>query len=190
MNRVDRLLGILTTLQSRKHASSEYISERFGISVRTVYRDLKALAEVGIPVSFEPSKGYFIVQGYFLSPVSFTDEEANALIFMENISKKFGDSSVQHHMESALNKIKATLKETQKEKAENLSGSAHILSYPAPGKDFKYVSNILKAITNKTILKIEYCNNEKNNQYTRGRTHCHKMLFCRLAYDSLVLEAK
>ncbi len=161
MNRVDRLLGILTTLQSRKHVSSEYIAEKFGISIRTVYRDLKALAEIGIPVSFEPNRGYFVVQGYFLSPVAFTDEEANALILMETIVKRFGDKSIQEHYESALNKVKATLKTAQKEKVEDLSSKTHILSYPTEAKDFKYLSEILRAITNKTILKINYQNNEK-----------------------------
>ncbi len=161
MNRVDRLLGILTTLQSRKYISSEYIAAKFGISVRTVYRDLKALAEIGIPISFEINKGYFIAQGYFLPPVAFTDEEANALILMETISKRFGDQSIQENFESALNKIKATLKDSQKEKATDLSSKTHVLSYPAPTKDFSSLSEILKAITNKTILKINYQNNEK-----------------------------
>jgi predicted DNA-binding transcriptional regulator YafY len=149
-------------LQSRKYISSDYISEKFGISVRTVYRDLKALTEIGIPVSFEINKGYFVVQGYFLSPVSFTDDEANALIFMETIAKRFGDKSIQDNYESALNKIKATLKDFQKEKVEDLSSKTHILSYPSPPKDFKFLSEILKSITNKAILKIDYQDNKKN----------------------------
>ncbi|MEQ9415647.1 MAG: HTH domain-containing protein, partial [Cyclobacteriaceae bacterium] len=66
MNRVDRLVGILTVLQSRKYSTAEKIAEKFDISVRTVYRDIKALGEIGIPVSFENNKGYFIVSGYFL----------------------------------------------------------------------------------------------------------------------------
>lgn len=89
MNRIDRLFGILTLLQSKKHVTAEAIAERFGISVRTVYRDIKALGEQGIPVSFEPHKGYFVVQGYFLPPVSFTSEEANALLLMEAVVKGF-----------------------------------------------------------------------------------------------------
>jgi len=156
MNRVDRLFGILTILQTRRYISSEYIAEKFKISVRTVYRDIKALVEIGIPISFEPYKGYFVVQGYFLPPVSFTDEEANALILMETISKRFGDTSIQENYESALNKIKVTLKDSQKEKAEELSSKTYILSYPTPVKDFKHLSEILKVITNKTILKINY----------------------------------
>ena len=66
MNRIDRLLGIITLLQSRKYVTGEKIAEKFGISVRSVYRDMKTLNEQGIPVSFEPHRGYFIVNAYFL----------------------------------------------------------------------------------------------------------------------------
>ena len=57
MNRIDRLLGIITTLQSKKYITAEKIADKFQISVRTVYRDIKAIAEQGIPVSFEQNKG-------------------------------------------------------------------------------------------------------------------------------------
>ena len=85
MNRIDRLMGITTVLQSKKYATAEHLAEKFDISVRTVYRDIKALGEIGIPISFEPNKGYFVVQGYFLPPVSLTSEEANALCLIESL---------------------------------------------------------------------------------------------------------
>ena len=61
MNRIDRLFGILTLLQSKKFVPAEKIADKFRISVRTVYRDIKALDESGIPISFEQQKGYFVV---------------------------------------------------------------------------------------------------------------------------------
>src|ERR1700759_4519825 len=102
MNRVDRLFGILTLLQSKKFVTGEKIAEKFGISIRSVYRDIKALNEQGVPVSFEPYKGYFVVSGYFLPPVSFTSEEANALLLLEPIASAFTDKSIHHHYSSAL----------------------------------------------------------------------------------------
>src|ERR1044071_5148751 len=106
MNRIDRLFGILTLLQSKKYVTAEQIACRFEMSIRTVYRDIKALGESGIPVSFEPTKGYYIVQGYFLPPVSFSTEEANALMFMEAIAYGFSDKSIQTHYSNALTKVK------------------------------------------------------------------------------------
>ena len=94
MNRIDRLFGILVRLQSKKYVTAEQLSDQFSISVRTVYRDVKALGEQGIPISFEANKGYFIVQGYFLPPVSFNSDEANALLLMERFLAGFADKSI------------------------------------------------------------------------------------------------
>jgi predicted DNA-binding transcriptional regulator YafY len=58
MNRIDRLFGILTLLQSKRFVSAEKIAEKFDISIRTVYRDVKALCEllnIPIPGSYGPS---------------------------------------------------------------------------------------------------------------------------------------
>ena len=121
MNRIDRLFGILTLLQSKKYVPAEKIAERFGISVRTVYRDIKALEEQGIPVSFEQHRGYFIVPGYFLPPVSFTSEQADALLLMETMVQGFADKSIQLHYSAALNKIKAVLRTKEKEALETLT---------------------------------------------------------------------
>ncbi len=126
MNRIDRLFGILTFLQTKKYVPAEKIADRFQISVRTVYRDIKALGEQGVPVSFEQHKGYFVVQGYFLPPVSFSNEEASALLLMEAIVTGFADKSIQKHYSSALNKVKSVLKGPEKEKIELLNNNIRL----------------------------------------------------------------
>jgi predicted DNA-binding transcriptional regulator YafY len=162
MNRIDRLMGILTTLQSRKFTSAEYIAEKFEISIRTTYRDVKALSEIGIPVAHEPNKGYFIVQGYFFPPVSFTQQEANALILLETVAKKFGDKSIQQHYNSALNKIKSMLKTAEKEKADFVESFIPPLQVPFMGDgEHSYLTDIQDAITNKNIVKIAYKNSQE-----------------------------
>src|SRR5690606_38567266 len=102
MNRIDRLFGILTLLQSKKYVKAEAIADKFAISIRTVYRDIKALGEQGVPLSFEPNKGYFVVQGYFLPPVTFSSEEANALLLVEQMVYGFADKSIGRHYSNAL----------------------------------------------------------------------------------------
>src|ERR1700712_5612200 len=158
MNRIDRLFGILTLLQSRKFVPAEKIADRFKMSVRTVYRDIKALCESGIPVSFEPAKGYFIVQGYFLPPVSFTTDEANALMFMEAIAYGFTDRSIQLHYSNALTKVKTVLRASQKEKVEMLSNNIK-MQMPACFKyDFEYLTRLQDAISSKVVIEIAYKN--------------------------------
>jgi predicted DNA-binding transcriptional regulator YafY len=161
MNRIDRLFGILTLLQSKKHVPAETIASKFTISVRTVYRDIKALVEQGIPVSFEQQKGYFIVPGYFLPPVSFTSEQAAALLLMETMVYGFADKSIQSHYSAALNKIKAVLRSSQKEKLELLTDNMRFQLPACVKNDFEYLSLIQTAISSKTILQISYGNKKK-----------------------------
>lgn len=161
MNRVDRLFGILTTLQSRKYVTAEKLSERFDISVRTVYRDIRALGEIGIPVSFENNKGYFIVDGYFLPPVSFTSDEANALILLSSLADRFADVSVARNTENALEKVRNVLRSREKESASQLRDRIRVMNPSQTQQPFDYLGDIQKAISENTILYIEYTDLKK-----------------------------
>lgn len=165
MNRIDRLFGILTLLQSKKYVTAEKIAEKFHISIRTVYRDVKALCEQGIPVSFEQHKGYFVVQGYFLPPVAFSSDEANALLLMERMVPGFADRSIQTHYSSALNKIKAVLRNSQKEKLEFLNKNMLLQMPVSITPNFEYLSVLQNSITSASIIEIDYKN--KNEEVSR-----------------------
>jgi predicted DNA-binding transcriptional regulator YafY len=158
MNRIDRLFGILIMLQSRKYVAADKIADRFGISIRTVYRDIKALGEQGIPVSFEANKGYFIVPGYFLAPVSFSTEEANALLLMEHLVSGFADRSIQKHYSDALNKVKSVLRGQQKERLEMLGENIRLQLPDRLVNDYEHLSVLQNAISQKRILEITYTN--------------------------------
>jgi predicted DNA-binding transcriptional regulator YafY len=161
MNRIDRLLGILTYLQSKKFVPAEKIAEKFGISVRTVYRDVRALGELGIPVSFESNKGYFVVQGYFLPPVSFSTDEANALMLSQSLVFGFADKSIQTHYSTALNKVKAVLRSTQKDKLDVLDASIKMQIHPNLALNYSHMSLLQNVITGRTIIEIEYKDNKQ-----------------------------
>jgi len=163
MNRIDRLFGILTFLQSKRYVPAEDIREKFQISIRTIYRDLKAIGELGIPVGFEAGKGYYVMQGYFLPPVSFTTEEANALLLMESLVYGFADKSIQTHYTNALNKMKAVMRTSQKEQLESLNNNIRLQMPPCINHDYEYLSIIQNAIAFKRILDIEYKNNAEES---------------------------
>lgn len=158
MNRIDRLFGILTLLQSKKYVTAEHIAEKFGMSIRTVYRDIKAIGEQGVPVSFEPNRGYFIMQGYFLPPVSFTTEEANALLLMEHLVSGFADKSIHNHYSTALNKVKSVLRGSQKETLEQLNNNIKLQLPSSLNHDFEYLSLLQQAVSARTLIRIEYKN--------------------------------
>jgi predicted DNA-binding transcriptional regulator YafY len=148
-------------LQSKKFVTGEKIADKFNISVRSVYRDIKALNEQGIPVSFEPHRGYFIVNGFFLQPVSFSTEEANALLLMESIVSAFADKSIHHHYSAALTKVKSVLRSSQKDSVEKLSENIKLQAPPCFVQNFAYLTQIQMAITSQKILEIGYTNKKE-----------------------------
>ena len=191
MNRIDRLLGILTFLQSKKFVPAEKIAQKFHISVRTVYRDVKALVELGIPVSFEATKGYYVVQGYFLPPVSFTTEEANALLLIEALVNGFTDLSIQQHYGSALNKVKSVLRGQQKDRLELLNDKILLQAPSCFNMHFEYLPLLQNAIAGKTIIEIDYKNNKEEVSKRKGEPiglifyamNWHVIAWCHLRKD-------
>ncbi|MHA4843306.1 helix-turn-helix transcriptional regulator [Flavitalea antarctica] len=170
MNRIDRLHAILTHLQSKKKVTAQDIADRFNISLRTVYRDVKALEESGVPVIGEAGIGYSVMEGYRLPPVMFTREEASALIMGAKLAEQFTDLSIRKHFEGALFKIKAVLRGSDKDFVDQLTSHIHINERKfALGDEFgqQHLSDIQHAIVNKRCLKISYLSTYKEELTTR-----------------------
>src|SRR6185312_10720614 len=126
MNRIDRLTAILIQLQSRRVVKAQDIAERFSISLRTVYRDIRTLEEAGIPLLGEAGVGYSIMDGYRLPPVMFTKEEATAFLTAEKLIEKLTDNTTGEHYRSAMYKIKSVLRSAEKDYLENLDANIHV----------------------------------------------------------------
>src|SRR5688572_13877311 len=126
MNRIDRLTAILIQLQTKRIVRAEEIANRFEISLRTVYRDVKALMEAGVPIGSEDGKGYFIVDGYHLRPVLLTQDEASSMLLAGKLVDKMADKSVRSAYESAMLKIRAVLNETEKDHLQNLESHIEV----------------------------------------------------------------
>ncbi len=161
MNRIDRLTAILIQMQTKRIVKAEEIANRFEISLRTVYRDVKALMEAGVPIGSEAGKGYFIVDGYHLPPVMFTQEEGSAMLFAGKLVEKMTDNSIRKEFESALLKIKAVLNESEKDHLENLHAYVEVKNVPHDQPPFPnhFLTTIQKAAVDKEVLRMEYSSN-------------------------------
>ncbi|HEX5169152.1 MAG TPA: YafY family protein [Cyclobacteriaceae bacterium] len=169
MNRIDRLAAILIHLQTKRIVKAEEIADRFEISLRTVYRDVKALMEAGVPIGSEAGTGYFIVDGYHLPPVMLTQEEANAMLLAGKLVEKMTDHSVLRAFESALMKIKSVLNDRQKDHLEELQGSVMVQFSNRDQKqpDFpdRFLTELQQAVVQKQIVEIDYYASY-NDQFT------------------------
>jgi len=154
MNRVDRLLGMILFLQGRRVVRAEDMAAHFEISVRTVYRDLAALGEVGVPIVAEAGVGYSLVRGYHLPPVMFTADEAGAIATGSVLVQQFTDASLQAPMQSALLKIRAVLPAEQQRHLENIE---HSIAFPRrkPQDDANLVQ-LQQSLAQRRVIRIDY----------------------------------
>lgn len=157
MNRFDRITAILIQLQSKRVVKAQDLADRFGISLRTVYRDIRSIEEAGVPVYGEAGIGYSLVDGYRLPPVMFTREEAMAFLTAEKLMAKFTDNNLTEHFSSAMFKVKAVLRGTEKDMVETLEDNIIVMDRKSdtlpPGN---ILDVLLKAIADKKAVKLVY----------------------------------
>lgn len=143
-------------LQTRPSVSVKSLAEKFEVSTRTIYRDLQALEESGVPIISLENKGYALMDGYNIPPVMFSESEANALIVAEKFIEKTKDESLIAEFNKAIDKIKSVLRNSEKE------GTAILSERIIIGKNWNYsrtsssMSDIQMGISNFRLLKIDY----------------------------------
>jgi len=135
--------------------TAQELADKFNITQRTVYRDIRALEEAGVPIIGEVGKGYSLSDGYRIPPVMFTQQEINALLTAQQYFQKNADKSAYNDLTNVVTKIKAIIRYSEKEKAEKLEERLHIFSNDQTNET-NLLSTIQLAITNCWVLKIKY----------------------------------
>ena len=126
VKRFDRIVAILIQLQSKRIVKAQELSDRFEVSLRTIYRDIRTLEAAGVPIASEAGIGYSIMEGYRLPPVMFTKEEAGSFVAAEKLMQSFTDKSLGGHYESAMMKLKSVLRGSEKDWVETLENQVRI----------------------------------------------------------------
>ena len=112
MNKAERLLKILTILQSRRRViTARALAERLNVSERTIYRDIQSLSQTGIDIEGEAGVGYMLTPGSLLPPISFEENELESLILGVRMVQGWGDKELGRAANQALEKIRAVLPE-------------------------------------------------------------------------------
>jgi predicted DNA-binding transcriptional regulator YafY len=157
MNRTDRLLAIVLELQARGMMRAEDLAKHFGTSKRTIYRDIQALSEAGVPVVSLLGEGYRLSEGYFLPPLAFNEEEATLLLLgLSAISRSF-DSDYQRKTEDARRKILSVLSDTTRQNSEFLEQSIFLANLQTvPPADMENLRLLRRAILNSQTVNFRY----------------------------------
>lgn len=169
MNRTDRLLAILLELQGKGVRRAEDIAVTFEITKRTVYRDIQALCEAGVPVVAVPGKGYSILEGYFLPPVNFTGDEAIMLLLGADFVAQNFDEQYRNASHSASRKIEAVLSNKLKRDVQYLKSSIRFISMTPLEQSalIELLKKLRRAILERKTVRFQYFKRYASNGESR-----------------------
>ena len=111
MTPTERHLAIVMALQEAGWQRAADLGAALGVSARTVYRDVEALVEAGVPVVGVPGRGYRLSETYFLPALRLTTDEAMLLRLALDATDAPPDTPLQAAAASAREKLDALLPE-------------------------------------------------------------------------------
>lgn len=190
MNRIERISAILIQLQSHSLVTADQIANRFEISTRTVYRDIRTLEEAGIPIIGNPGIGYSLEAGFKLPPLMFSPEEALSFLLAEKLVHELSDSNSGKHFRSGNEKIRAVMRCADKRMLDTVDSCLSILKTTKPSV-YKpdVLLTILQSIYRKQRLNISYLVGQSPIAYERevepvgiffSRTNWYLTAYCLL----------
>jgi predicted DNA-binding transcriptional regulator YafY len=156
MTQLSRLISILTLLKSKRVLTATELSDRFEVSVRTIYRDIRKLETAGVPIITLEGRGYTLMEGYQVAPVQFTEKQANALITAQHLVNQASDTSFKKDFEEAMIKIKSVFRTSILEKSELLNDKIVVFDAEWDHVSSNILSEIQLAITNFNYIEINY----------------------------------
>ncbi|WP_345694943.1 helix-turn-helix transcriptional regulator [Kitasatospora terrestris] len=157
--RADRLLSLLLLLQNRGRMTAAELAAELEVSVRTVYRDVEALAASGVPVYGEPGHdgGYALLDGYRTRLTGLTAGEAEAL-FLAGLPGPAAELGLGPVLTAAELKLEAALPEGLRRRARRVRERFHL---DAPGwyrnaDDVPHLPAVAAAVWQRRAVRVRY----------------------------------
>lgn len=157
MNKTDRLFAIILQLQARGQCRAEDLAAVFEVNKRTIYRDVQALSEMGVPVVAVPGQGYSLMEGYFLPPLRFTTDEATMLSLGSEFVAQHFDNQYRAAALSATRKLEAVLPDSLRAKVRYLQDNIKFVSQNEPTSEQAHIlAQIRRALIERKTIRFDY----------------------------------
>jgi predicted DNA-binding transcriptional regulator YafY len=196
LKRLERLLAVALLLSARRRLKAEELSSHFRVSLRTVYRDLRALQDTGFPVTGTPGDGYVLPAASQLRPLALDPGEAEALVIGARLLERSADEALRHRLQTALAKLEAVLPVASVRRVRDSRRSVVMPETTRPQSG--PLSLLLEAVGARQVVEIRY------DGVARGETTLREMeplglvrleelwlvpAYCRLRQDLRVFRA-
>ena len=156
MKQMDRRLLILMRLREERPVRAADLAEECESSVRTIYRDIDALCQSGVPVAAMPGEGYRMVPGYHLPPIAFTAEEAVQLLLGSDLALGLGTKDQRVSMRAAAAKVEAALRPETREEVERLRERIRVSPWMHRNEASPWLPLLQQAVIHDQVLRLRY----------------------------------
>ncbi len=188
ITRLSRLVALLTLLQTKRLLTAPELAQRFSVSTRTIYRDIRTLEQAGIPVVTQEGKGYTMLDGYRLPPVMFTREEAVALLTAEKLVAQLTDAPTAQLSGAAMDKLRAVLRRPDRDHLDTLAPHIQVLGPRDQASRPSAYQQLVTAITAQRLVHLSYAAADTDSPTTREvepiglylSRQWHVVAYCRL----------
>jgi len=156
MRRADRLFQIIQLLRVRTTVTAAELAEELGVSVRTIYRDIRDLMASGVAIEGEAGVGYTLRLGYDLPPLMFTEGEIEALVAGARIIEAWGDGDLARQARSVLSKAESVLPDKLSERLRGVD--IYAPSFHVPAAVTANIEALRRAVTERRKIRFGYEN--------------------------------
>lgn len=157
--RASRLLSTLILLQTRGRVTAEALAQQFGVSVRTVYRDVDELSAAGVPVYAERGRngGFSLLDGYRTDLTGFSDAEASALLLF-GLGEAVSDLGIAVDLAAVRLKLIASLGSGSGATAERVATRFHLdpVAWYGRSDPARALPSLAEAVWNEKRIRIRY----------------------------------
>ena len=154
MRRADRLFRIVQHLRGRRLTTAAFLAERLGVSLRTVYRDVRDLSLSGLPIEGESGVGYRLKAGFDVPPLMFTLNEIEALAVGARMVEAWGGPVLAESARTAMEKIIAALPADRRLAVERTR--LYAPGFHVDGKAMQRLEAVRAAIGERRVLRLDY----------------------------------
>jgi len=157
MPKSKRLMEMMMVVNQKRKFTVKELAQEFGISQRTVLRDLQELSELGVPLYSEvgPHGGYRVLKERILPPIAFTEEEAIAIFFATHALRHYTSLPFETESSSALGKFYYYMPEDVRSRIDQMKSRVDIVT-PMRDVGSPFLAQLLDAAVHQKVLSIDY----------------------------------
>lgn len=157
MSKSKRLMELMMTVNRKRKFTVKELAQEFGVSMRTILRDLQELSELGVPLYSEvgPHGGYQVLSERILPPIAFTEEEAVAIFFASHALRHFSSLPFETESSSALNKFYFYMPGDVRDRIDEMKNRVDFVS-PTRQWESPFLSLLLAGAIHQKVILIDY----------------------------------